>query len=82
MERLNQWMMLVANIGVVAGIFFLGFELQQTSDAINAQTYQSRAEASRQQMWELADSEFLAPLLSKVAVGCQGLGRGAVDMVR
>jgi hypothetical protein len=66
-ERLNQWMTLVANIGVVAGIVFLGFEIQQTGDAINAQTYQTRAEGSRQQMMEIADSQLLAPLLSKVA---------------
>ncbi len=75
MERLNQWMMLVANIGVVAGIFFLGFEIQRTRDAINAQTYQTRAEGSRQQMMAIADSQFLAPLLSNLA------GRGGFPVV-
>jgi hypothetical protein len=67
LDRLNQWLTLIANLGVVAGIVFLGIEIQQTGDAINAQTYQSRAEGSRQQMMALAESQFLAPLLSKVA---------------
>ena len=68
MDRLNQWMTLVANIGVVVGIFFLAIEVQQTRDAINAQTYQSRAEASQQLMMDIADSEFLTPLLSQLVI--------------
>jgi len=44
-DRLNRWLTLSANFGVIAGIVFLGFEIQQNSDAINAQAYQSRTEA-------------------------------------
>ena len=39
LDRLNRWLTLVANVGVVAGIVFLGLEIQQTSDVIKAQIY-------------------------------------------
>jgi len=31
MDNLNKWLTLFANIGVIAGIFFLGIELRQNS---------------------------------------------------
>ena len=36
-ETINQWMTLGANIGVIAGILFLGFELQQNNDLMESQ---------------------------------------------
>jgi len=68
-DRLNQWLVLVANLGVVAGIVFLGFEIQQNSEAINAQTYQSRAEAAQEWSSMVADSEHFAPLLAELGAG-------------
>ena len=38
MDRLNQWLALIANMGVIGGVVFLAVEIQQTSDVINAQT--------------------------------------------
>ena len=69
MDRLNQWITLIANLGVVAGIFFLGFEIQQNSVAINAQTYQSRAQIVQEWSSMVADSEHFAPLLAKLGTG-------------
>jgi len=43
-ERLNQWLTLLANLGVIAGIVFLALELQQNTEMIRAQ---SRADMSR-----------------------------------
>jgi hypothetical protein len=45
-ERLNQWMTLVANIGVVAGLMFLGYEIQANTAALRSDTYQGFIEAS------------------------------------
>lgn len=36
MERFNQFLMLLANVGVLIGIFALVFELQQTRTAMQA----------------------------------------------
>ena len=40
---LGQAIGILANVGVIAGIVFLGVELRQTQQAIAAQAYQSRA---------------------------------------
>jgi hypothetical protein len=40
---LGQTITILANIGVIAGIVFLGVELRQTQDAMQAQAYQARA---------------------------------------
>ena len=66
MERLNQWLSLAANFGVIAGIVFLAFEIQQNSEAIKAQTYQSRTEAAQELSTVIMDSEHFAPLLAKL----------------
>ena len=43
-DRLNRWLTLAANVGVIAGIIFLGFELRQNSELMRAQ---SRTEMSQ-----------------------------------
>jgi hypothetical protein len=43
-EKLNRWLTLVANIGVIAGIIFLGVEIRQNSSMIRAQTRTQLAE--------------------------------------
>ena len=43
-ERLNSWLSLIANLGVVVGIIVVAFELQQTQIAMNAEASQWRAE--------------------------------------
>lgn len=38
MDKLNQWLVLLANFGVLVGIGFLAFEIQQNTRATHAQT--------------------------------------------
>jgi hypothetical protein len=52
-ERANQWLTLIANIGVVAGIIFLAIEIRQNTESQNefvrvaqANAYQARAFAA------------------------------------
>ena len=52
-KKANQWLTLVANIGVVAGIIFLAIEIRQNTDSQNefirvaqANAYQARAFAA------------------------------------
>lgn len=44
MDSVNKWLMLAANIGVIAGIIFLGVELQQNSEMLSAQARSIRHE--------------------------------------
>ena len=43
-DKLNKWLTLVANVGVIAGIVFLAIEIRQNSDAVRAQTRAQLAE--------------------------------------
>ena len=38
MDRVNQWLTLCANVGVLIGIGFLAYEIRQNTDATHAQT--------------------------------------------
>ncbi|MEQ8314745.1 MAG: hypothetical protein RL839_00450 [Gammaproteobacteria bacterium] len=38
LEKLNSWLTLLANLGVIAGIVFLAIEINQNSKAVTAQT--------------------------------------------
>ena len=38
MDRINQWLTLCANVGVLIGIGFLAYEIRQNTDATHAQT--------------------------------------------
>lgn len=37
MDRLNQWLGLIANIGVIAGVLFVGWEIQQNTEQMRAE---------------------------------------------
>lgn len=37
MDRLNQWLTLIANLGVIAGVLFIGWEIQQNTEQIRAE---------------------------------------------
>ena len=45
LDSLNKWLMLAANIGVLAGIVFLGLEIRQNSDALISASRQGLLEA-------------------------------------
>lgn len=46
LDELNDWLQVVATIGVIASIIFLGLELRQNSDLMKAQIYQSRMDSA------------------------------------
>ncbi len=41
LDELNDWLQVIATVGVIASIVFLGFELRQNSDLMRAQIYQN-----------------------------------------
>jgi hypothetical protein len=45
MDSVNKWLTLAANLGVIAGIIFLGIEIGQNSDQLAAQTRSTMFEA-------------------------------------
>ena len=65
-DRVNSWLTLGANIGVLIGIILLLVELDQNRDLTRAQLHQDRSDAWVANRFARADSEFLSPILAKV----------------
>jgi hypothetical protein len=49
-ERVNQWLTLLANFGVMIGIIFLILELNQNTQALRANAIQNSTELAREQV--------------------------------
>ena len=66
-DRINKWLTLGANIGVVIGLILLLVELNQNSDLVRAQIHQARSDNYESFMLDIADTEFLLPAYLKFA---------------
>ena len=58
-ENLNKWLTLSANLGVIAGIVFVAFELRQNSELMRAQISMDRSSVARQEFYEIANNDYL-----------------------
>ena len=63
---INHWLQIIATLGVIASIIFLGFELRQNRQLMKAQIYQSRAEMIQNTFLVLSESEHLVPIFNKL----------------
>jgi hypothetical protein len=52
MDKLNQWLTLVANVGVLIGIGFLAFEIRQNTDSIHSQTRATLFAGAQEELWK------------------------------
>ena len=52
MDKLNQWLTLLANLGVLAGIGFLAYEVRQNTDAIHSQTRATMFAGAQEELWK------------------------------
>ena len=64
LDRLNQWLILAANLGVLIGIIILSMEIRQNTVAIRGTAIQTAATLTRDQMYWMAGD----PELSRIAV--------------
>ncbi len=60
LKKLNQWLTLFANIGVLAGIIFLGFEIRQNTQIMKADAIQESTNIAREQLYFLAGDSQIA----------------------
>jgi hypothetical protein len=63
---LNQWLTLAANLGVIAGIVFLGLEIQQNNAVSMSQVYQARMD-SRRELVILGMAQDMSAILQKAS---------------
>ncbi len=64
-DRVNQWLTLGANMGVLIGLILLIVELNQNSDLLRAQIHQARSDNFESFGVEFADTELLLPAMVK-----------------
>ena len=69
LDSLNKWLALVANLGVIAGIFFLALETQQNSELIEMQVRQSRSDSGMEVFALMAGNPELSAAMAKLNAG-------------
>ena len=62
MERLNQWLTLIANLGILVGIVFLAIEIQQNTNSLELNRQIALAEAYATRNNTVQDSQVEAAL--------------------
>jgi hypothetical protein len=90
MERLNNWLMLLANIGVLIGIGFLAIEIQQNTEALErerriavAESFVQRNDAIADTLVGIALNESFGPILDRWrSNGSEGLSDEEMVRVR
>jgi hypothetical protein len=70
-DRLNRWLTLGANIGVLVGIAFLAIEIRQNTEMTRAQITQSRAETAIAMSEMTVNSDYMPGVLIKVRGGAE-----------
>jgi hypothetical protein len=65
-EKLNQWLMLVANLGVVAGIVFLAIEIQQNTAVTQSSVEQEITSSRIDFAMRIAENEDFAASLFRM----------------
>lgn len=69
MEKLNQWLALAANFGVIAGLIFLGLEVQQNTLSTRMAARESATQGHIDYLGYIMDSAVLARAISKLENG-------------
>jgi len=72
LNKFNEWFTLLSNIGVLAGILFLAFEIQQNSNIARTSEYRENVEAIAEfRSMAISDPEFFRTM--------QAYARGTLD---
>jgi len=66
LEKVNSWLALIANVGVIVGIVFLALEINQSNRQAQSATYQSRINEIDQSLREFALSEDMINIYLKI----------------
>ena len=68
-ERTGRWLNILANLGVIAGLVLLVFELGQTRDLMRAQTRHELSTSIVEQLLVLAENPQLASIMRRGDAG-------------
>lgn len=68
-NKLNKWLSLVANVGVLLGLILVAFELQQNSELMRVQINQARADAAMVSNEHSFNSDYIPRIIAKIDSG-------------
>ncbi len=68
-DKLNSWLALAANLGVLVGIVFVVIEVRQNSEITRAQMTQSRADTAILLASEWGNSDYMPAIAEKIHLG-------------
>ena len=80
-EKLNRWLALLANIGVIAGIVFLAVEIQQNTNMTRAQTRDAMTGKLMNWYTSINSSEFTASTFAKGSSDPNNLDRTSGELI-
>jgi hypothetical protein len=63
MDKLNHWMTLIGNVGIIAGVVFLAYELQQNNELLVQESRYSMLQNSKDWIQFNAGSEEISNLI-------------------
>jgi hypothetical protein len=66
-EKINSWLSLAANIGVVVGLLLLIVEINQNTEMMRSQMNQLRADSAMSQQHAYFNSEHLPAIMTKIS---------------
>lgn len=64
-EKVNHWLAILANAGVIVGLVLLIFEIRQNTEMLRAQINQSRTEAAQSEQQAFFNSAYIPAILAK-----------------
>jgi hypothetical protein len=67
--QMNNWLTLIANIGVILGLILVAYEVRQNSELMRVQINQARADSAMVNNEQSFNSDFIPPILVKVRRG-------------
>lgn len=65
-DRINRWLTLTANIGVLIGLVVVIYELRQNTEMMRAQINQSRSDTALSEADGMYNSDYMPDLLAKI----------------
>ena len=74
-EKLNRWLALAANIGMLIGLILLVYEVRQNSDLMRAQISMERTNTNMQILTDIANGGELLPIDVKLQEQVEGFPR-------
>ena len=79
LNKTNQWLTVITNIGVIAGIGLLAYELNQNSELMRAEMHAIRAEAKTERQMFLANDGVISAISAKLFAAGYPQDRAAIN---